>query len=321
MWGDTDFGKALGLRVDHEFWDFRPLLAAGALLFKRADLKFAAGRLDAESILLFGEDCLQTWKAIQPRQPAQTSATFAQAGQYVIRDSWGAKTDVAYFRCGAFGLGGEGHCAHAHSDLLSVVLWLNGQPLLVDSGTYMYHGEWRNYFRCSAAHNTVKVDQSDQAFPEPNFNWRHVKEARCISWDAQQVSGEFSFDAVTFRRTLFHPHRGVWCLDDVFTGNDEHTFDWYFNFAPGLTLQQDACVFKIFQGGDLLASIEIPFEITTLEQTTGWYSKTYAVKKPITTLHAQWHGNMSEQGISFHWRINGMHIQEETERGEYVTSV
>ena len=238
MWGDSDYGRALGLGQNKDFWDFRPILSAGAALFGRADWKFAAGRFDEEAFWLLGSDGLDRWEQLDVRPPEQTSRAFPQAGLYVIRDAWAADTDVAFFRCGPFGLGGEGHCAHAHCDLLSFVLWVNGQPLLVDSGTYMYHGPWRDHFRLTAAHNTVMVDGREQAIPMPNFNWQQIPEAKCIDWTGKRVTGALTYSGqVEFIRELAHPRPGVWELVDKFTGQDEHKMEWFFHFAPGLDLQ------------------------------------------------------------------------------------
>ncbi len=219
MWGDSDYGRALGLGQNKDFWDFRPLLSAGAALFGRPDWKFAAGRFDEEAFWLLGSDGLDRWEQLDAHPPEQTSRAFPQAGLYVIRDAWAADTDVAFFRCGPFGLGGEGHCAHAHCDLLSFVLWVGGRPLLVDSGTYMYHGPWRDHFRLTAAHNTVMVDGREQAIPMPNFNWQQIPEAKCIDWTGERVTGALTYSGqVEFIRELAHPRPGVWELVDKFTG-------------------------------------------------------------------------------------------------------
>ena len=55
--------------------------------------------------------------------------------------------------------------AHGHADCLSLLLSVSGKELLVDPGTYCYHTEreWRDYFRGTAAHNTVRVDGIDQS--------------------------------------------------------------------------------------------------------------------------------------------------------------
>ena len=50
--------------------------------------------------------------------------------------------------------------AHGHADCLSFVLSLGGVQVLVDPGTYCYHSDpkWREYFKGTSAHNTVRVD-------------------------------------------------------------------------------------------------------------------------------------------------------------------
>ncbi|MBF0508045.1 MAG: alginate lyase family protein [Deltaproteobacteria bacterium] len=54
--------------------------------------------------------------------------------------------------------------AHAHGDLLSFELSVMSQRFLVNSGTYAYQDPvWRNYFRGTAAHNTVTLDDRDQS--------------------------------------------------------------------------------------------------------------------------------------------------------------
>lgn len=52
---------------------------------------------------------------------------------------------------------------HGHADCLSLLLEVNGRPLLVDAGTGSYADrQWRSYWRGTAAHNTVVVAGRDQ---------------------------------------------------------------------------------------------------------------------------------------------------------------
>ncbi len=53
--------------------------------------------------------------------------------------------------------------AHAHSDCLSFTLTLDGQPIVVDTGTSEYGaGERRHFERSTGAHNAVEIDRMDQ---------------------------------------------------------------------------------------------------------------------------------------------------------------
>ena len=52
---------------------------------------------------------------------------------------------------------------HAHCDGLSFELSWRGEPLFVNSGTGQYQGPLRAYFRSTAAHNTVVIDEEEQS--------------------------------------------------------------------------------------------------------------------------------------------------------------
>ena len=54
---------------------------------------------------------------------------------------------------------------HAHADVGSFVLWLDGRRVVVDPGTYGYDEPARSAFRSTAAHATLEVDGRDQFEP------------------------------------------------------------------------------------------------------------------------------------------------------------
>lgn len=52
--------------------------------------------------------------------------------------------------------------AHSHNDQLSFLLWIDGRPVIVDTGTYEYAPtERRQYSRSVQAHNTVQVNDTE----------------------------------------------------------------------------------------------------------------------------------------------------------------
>lgn len=82
----------------------------------------------------------------------------------------------------------EGHCvlafdhgplgfgrlaAHGHADALSVQLYVDGEPVLIDPGTYVYNGNrtMRDLYRSTRAHNTVCVGGGDQSEALGPFLW------------------------------------------------------------------------------------------------------------------------------------------------------
>src|SRR3569623_1954483 len=65
--------------------------------------------------------------------------------------------------------------AHGHADALAVTLALDGQPVLVDFGTYLYGsgGAWRRWIRSTPAHNTLNIEGESQSIMSGAFNWSH----------------------------------------------------------------------------------------------------------------------------------------------------
>ncbi len=72
-----------------------------------------------------------------------------------------ASYDVSV-RCGGVGQNGKG--GHAHNDILSFTMSVNGNPVIADPGTYLYTSDhcMRNLFRSTAMHNTLSVSGREQ---------------------------------------------------------------------------------------------------------------------------------------------------------------
>ncbi len=104
--------------------------------------------------------------------------------------------------------------AHAHADMLSFELSVDGLRMIVDSGVGEYAaGPWRDYYRSTRAHNTVMVDGCEQS--------------EC--WGSFRVGRRASPVDVSFRRTdqgevLEAGHTGY----DHLVGHPRHSrrFQW-----------------------------------------------------------------------------------------------
>ena len=78
---------------------------------------------------------------------------------------------------GALGFGSI--AAHGHADALSFQMYLEGEPVFADPGTYIYHIdlESRNAYRRTENHNTMTIDSKDQSQMLGAFLWG--KRAEC----------------------------------------------------------------------------------------------------------------------------------------------
>lgn len=80
-----------------------------------------------------------------------------------------------------FGFGSAGH-SHAHA--LQVVCSDRGGDVLIDPGTYTYVGEpeWRDRFRSTAFHNTVRINGLSQAASGGPFRWLGKPATEVQAW-------------------------------------------------------------------------------------------------------------------------------------------
>lgn len=138
---------------------------------------------------------------------------------------------------------------HTHADLLSYEMCLDGQRLIVDSGTYTYaEDERRAWLRSVAAHNTVEVDGHDQFQFWGRF--RVGRRARPLnprieSFDKQGMRFRGAHTGyrrlpqkVTHERCFDVEFTGRWAVKDQLTGTGNCTARSYIHFAPGVELAQ-----------------------------------------------------------------------------------
>lgn len=106
---------------------------------------------------------------------------------------------------------------HAHSDTLSLLLSIDGVPVLVDSGVFTYEqGADRDYFRSAFAHNGPVLNEED-----PNEMWgvfrvgRRSPAASCVRGVGGGVVGELVLPPGVIRRECRWDERSVSIRDSV----------------------------------------------------------------------------------------------------------
>jgi heparinase II/III-like protein len=243
--GDADDGR-LHILADYgavDPRDHRHLLATGGAFFGRDDCFAVAGERTEEAIWLLG--------GLHPRQPGDAttsvpSRAFPDSGIYLMR----GKGLYLLIACGAVGTQGIGN--HKHNDVLSFEFQVDGQDLIVDSGSYIYTPEpaWRNHFRSTAAHNTVMVDDAEQnRFGEGSLFWLHADATpRCLAWESTSTVDRFVGEHDGYAR-LSSPviHRREVRLDkrtrcvelhDWLRGSGRRSLAWNFTLASGVAVRR-----------------------------------------------------------------------------------
>ncbi len=303
MIGDCD--DALVVRFDpaRDACPYRSHLAAGALLFHRGDLKAKAGALDDKTRWLFGEGTEAAFQALaedRARLPARR--TFPDGGYYILGCDFEAANEIRLV-ADAGPLGYLAIAAHGHADALAFTLSVGGEEFLIDPGTYAYHTHrrWREYFRGTSAHNTLRVDGRDQSQSGGNFMWVRKANARCDLWassDEQDVF-EGSHDGYARlpdpvahrRRIILDKRRRRVVIEDVLRMAGTHDVELYFHCSEQCRVESLPGGYALRRGPRELALIlpnlpEASHRIFRGSRSPigGWVSRRFDEKEPAPTV-------------------------------------
>lgn len=123
--------------------------------------------------------------------------------------------------CGPTGYGLYGPGGHGHNDTTAIVIHHNGQALLHDPGWYTYYGDFnmRNYLRSTGAHNTVCIENQEQARLGGLFEIRDdckpsITRVREIGTAIAVSCGHSGYDrlnlGITYSRIIVIEGKGPW---------------------------------------------------------------------------------------------------------------
>jgi hypothetical protein len=223
--------------------------------------------------------------------PHETGVAFPCAGYVVQRSGWGSGDEpYADERYLVFDAGPVGDGGHGHYDQLSLEAYGLGRPLVVDPGRYTYSEagpNWRHWFKGTAAHNTVTVDDADSTpyrrgrprkgtAAEARLVWRH----RCEEVDMlRAVLHATSYDAVHTRSVAFLAGE-YWIVEDRLEAATAHDYTHRMHlddaaWRRAAVRRREGDVIVEMPGGALV----YPAPDTPV-LAEGWVSRMYGVKAP-----------------------------------------
>ncbi len=249
-YGDADDGWALWLEGDREEW-------------KRA---------------LFGPP---------PTVASKPSPQFYTTAQLVashVQDSF------IFLRAGKFGMGGAGFASHAHDDLLSPILYLAGEPVLADPGTFVYNGnpESRKQFRLAEAHNGIVIGDGSGAEPRRNFGWNSVRcDAKILeaTFDEREATVSAQYGEWAAHRRVIKLNENLALIVDRFDRPARGYCTWHWHLDPQWNLSSGRENLYSFRnsGGKILA-LKLLGDFDEVQALPYEYSPSYGVKIPATML-------------------------------------
>lgn len=243
-----------------------------------------------------------------------TFRAFESGGYYVLGENLGRASEIrCTVDCGFLGF--QSIAAHGHADSLSIMLSVAGSQILVDPGTYAYHtdGEWRDYFRSTAAHNTIVVDGTDQSEIGGPFMWMTHANSECLVWEVKEDEQLFHGrhdgyrrlnEPVSHRREILYKNGSSrFEVRDVLECSGEHMVDQYWHFHPDCDVKVVGVgAIAIERGGtsiqintvDTLILEDCTFR-GSLDPIAGWYSPKFGEK--ISTSTVRWRRKVHESSV------------------------
>jgi hypothetical protein len=248
------------------------------------------------------ETCMTCHSQIWTHAPvlAPVRQSFAEGGFYVLGCELDTPAEIrAVVDAGP--LGYQSIAAHGHADALSFTLSVGGREFLIDPGTYAYHTQerWRDYFRGTAAHNTVRIDGLEQSEPGGNFMWVKHARAGCGLWLSSAEKDTFEgwhdgytrlADPVKHRRLLELDKRARrLVIEDSLAMAAAHEVELLFHWAEDCRVQAALDGFLIERDGVTL-ELTLPAggsaEVYrgSLAPLYGWISRGYDRRAPTSTI-------------------------------------
>ena len=230
--GDDDGGRFFYPYGEHPLYG-RATLATCSVFLGRTEWPAPSNDLAEQGAWWLGRTT-----ATEYVPPSDDSRLFDDAGLAVLR----AGDLQVIVDAGSFGSGNSGH---SHSDTLSIVARSGESEILIDPGTYTYVGdpEWRDHFRGSSAHNTVRIDTMDQAKPVGPFRWTSQPEVSIREWKPGPLEdileGECRYRGFVHRRRIIFVKSGALFVVDTVQGPDgDHDIEQFWHLSQAMDLKR-----------------------------------------------------------------------------------
>ena len=298
MIGDADDARATGLEPDAGSCPFQGMLATAGRVFGLDDLSHLGARAEDKCAWLLG--VAPTRADSRQKAGSGTRRLFPDGGYYVLGVSRGASDEI-HVVVDAGPVGYRSIAAHGHADALSMTLNVGGREFLVDPGTYAYHTEreWRDYFRGTSAHNTVRIDGLDQSVSGGSFMWSTTAQAFCERYDEDDDEQMFvgrhdgylrlPSPVLHRRRVRLDKRERTISVTDSLLCEGEHEVEGFWHFAEACVIRCEGNRARVWNG-DMEIVMMLPggveMELITGDETEplGWISRQFGIRNPIPTL-------------------------------------
>jgi hypothetical protein len=175
------------------------------------------------------------------------------------------------------------------ADVLHLDLWVGGDNLLRDAGSFSYNTEtkWLNYFGGTASHNTVQFDDRDQMPRLSRFlftDWLKTSFLEPLAHDflaTYFAAGYSDSHNASHRRHISLGDSHIIVVDEVAGFARKAVLRW--RMAPGEWRLEGQCL----TSDDHVLSLKADVPLVRCELVKGWESRHYLEKTPVVVLEIE----------------------------------
>ena len=225
------------------------------------------------------------------KKPSNLSIVYPESGEVLMRSGWEKGEEFENQAQAIFDFGPY-RTLHSDLDAMSFSLYANGINLMPDAGLYAYEeSDYKNYFRGTASHNTVLVDDLDQAKGIAILG--DFKETK--DYVFQSAEHEL-YNGISHKRSGILIGKKYLLILDKLTSDQEHTYNQLFHLFPGAKIATSGTSVKVFASSDdgeeevmnifqmAPDSIFLKSVIGQTSPVDGWCAKEYAKAIPCYSL-------------------------------------
>jgi len=233
--GDDDEGRVLALSMEPE-----PRYAASVATMSLRWLGKAQLPVALRDTSL--RDYVRPVDSLRAISPPTGVRHFADGGYTIVRRPASHGHTVLTIDYGPLGF--LSIAAHGHADALSLTLSWGDEPVIVDSGTFLYHagGDRRDRMRGTGVHNTLAIEDTNQSRIVGPFAWADHAKSQLISRDENSLAAAcFGWQK---RFGVVHERRVDWqdgkiSVEDHLIGTASDTLNWTsgLSLAPGCKVE------------------------------------------------------------------------------------
>lgn len=236
---------------------------------------------------LFTQDDIEAINRIEISHTPKNSACYKEGGNTILR-STDQKVLIGIDHA-ALGFGSI--AAHGHADALSFQMYIEGIPIFVDPGTYIYHCdiESRNELRKTKSHNTVCICDKDQSEMLGAFLWGKKAESRLIEFD-DHIESKLKAEVISFdgvRHVRDYEFNGNNCLNilDVVESNERCEAEFILGTNCNIVLQENNTI--ILSTNETKISIMFDSGNNIFVNNHVMYSNSYGTKIETTKISVE----------------------------------